>query len=79
MVTEREGGSQLCAVKGREVSIVREAVVSEEIGRWRVKAAEKGLKRLVPLEEEDKRDRAISIRVSNENGDENVWGCSREL
>lgn len=64
VVTEREGGSQLWAVKGREVSIVRVAVVSEEIGRLRVKAAEKGLKRLDPMEEEeeeDKRDRAILI------------------
>jgi hypothetical protein len=33
VVTEVDSGEQLWAVKGREVSIVRVVVVSEEIGR----------------------------------------------
>lgn len=64
--TEREGGSQLCAVKGTEVSIVI-GLESEEIERRREKAAVKGLRNLDPTVEEDeedddaKRDSAMSI------------------
>lgn len=64
--TEREGGSQLWAVKGTEVSIVI-GLESEEIERRREKAAVKGLRNLDPTVEEDeedddaKRDSAMSI------------------
>lgn len=59
--TEREGASQLWAVKGTEVSIMR-GVVSVEIGRRRRKTVVRGLRRVEDraVEEEVRRDRAIS-------------------
>lgn len=67
--TAREGGSQLWAVNGREVSMVRglESSAEEESERRREevndKAAEMGFTRLYREEEEDeaKCERAISI------------------
>lgn len=59
-MTVVEGGVQLCAVKGMEVSI--ESVVSEEIERLRVKMVEIGLIRfdLMVEDDDDNRDSAIS-------------------
>lgn len=56
MVTARDGASQLCAVKGTEVSMVREA--SEEIGRDET-AADKGFARVDPRPRREKVERAI--------------------
>lgn len=65
--TEREGASQLWAVKGTEVSMVSvvESSAAEEIGRRRDglhdKAATRGFRRLDRDDEEATCDRAISI------------------
>lgn len=58
-----EGGVQLWAVKGMEVSI--ESVVSEEIERLRVKMVEIGLMRfdLMVEVDDDNRDSAILISL----------------
>lgn len=64
VVTVVEGGVQLWAVKGMEVSI--ESVVSEEIERLRVKMVEIGLMRfdlMVEVDDDDNRDSAILISL----------------
>lgn len=63
-MTVVEGGVQLWAVKGMEVSI--ESVVSEEIERLRVKMVEIGLMRfdlMVEVDDDDNRDSAILISL----------------
>lgn len=60
VATARDGGSQLCAVKGTEVSIVK-GVSEVEIEREEAAAAEKGFVRVDPMLRWDKRDRAMVI------------------
>lgn len=61
MVTAREGASQLCAVKGTEVSMVRGA--SEEIEREET-AADRGLKRVDRRPRRERVERAMGCWCS---------------
>lgn len=92
VATARDGGSQLCAVKGTEVSIVK-GVSEVEIEREEAAeaaAAEKGFVRVDPMLRWDKRDRAMVICCYSMeffqrlNGNEvmscegNNWAMNRE-